>query len=81
MLLRAGLPVDFWWDAYETSNYITNRLPTKTAFGYQTQFEGVYGKIPYLSVLRVWGAKHTQELFAKRLAGEMYFWLSYGLFY
>ena len=29
MLLRSGLPVDFWWDAYEASNYITNRLPTK----------------------------------------------------
>jgi hypothetical protein len=21
MLLRSGLPVDFWWDAYETSNF------------------------------------------------------------
>ena len=25
MMLRSGLPVDFWWDAYEASNYITNR--------------------------------------------------------
>ena len=31
MMLRSGLPVDFWWDAYEASNYITNRLPTKTS--------------------------------------------------
>ena len=31
MLLRSGLPVDFWWDAYQASNYITVRLPTKTA--------------------------------------------------
>ena len=44
MLLRAGLPVDFWWDAYETSNYLTVRLPTKTAHGYITPFEGVYGE-------------------------------------
>lgn len=41
MLLRSGLPVDFWWDAYDASNYITNRLPTKTANGYQTPYEGV----------------------------------------
>ena len=57
MLLRSGLPVDFWWDAYETSNFITNRLPTKTAFGYQTPFEGIFGEIPDLSLLRVWGCK------------------------
>ena len=31
MVIRLCLPVDFWWDAYETSNFITNRLPTKTA--------------------------------------------------
>ncbi len=57
MLLRAGLPVDFWWDAYEASNYLTNLLPTKTAFGYQTPFESIYGEIPDLSVLRMWGCK------------------------
>jgi hypothetical protein len=57
MLLRSNLPTDFWWDAYETSNYITNRLPTKTAKGYQTPFEGVYKEIPDLSLLRVWGCK------------------------
>ena len=55
MLLRAGLPVDFWWDAYKTSNYLTVRLPTKTAHGYITPFEGVYGEVPDLSHLRIWG--------------------------
>ena len=30
MLLPSGLSVDFWWDAYETSNYITNQIPTNT---------------------------------------------------
>ena len=57
MLLRAGLPVDFWWDAYKTSNYLTVRLPTKTAHGYITPFEGVYGEVPDLSHLRIWGCK------------------------
>ena len=57
MVIRSCLPVDFWWDAYEASNYITNRLPTKTARGYQTPYEGVYSEIPDLSTLRVWGCK------------------------
>ena len=57
MLLRSSLPIEFWWDAYETSNYITNRLPTKTSKGYQTPFEGVFKEIPDLKNLRVWGCK------------------------
>jgi hypothetical protein len=57
MLLRSSLPKDFWWDAYESSNYITNRMPTKTAKGYQTPYEGVFKEIPDLSNLRVWGCK------------------------
>ena len=62
MLLRSGLPVDFWWDAYETSNYLTVRLPTKTARGYQTPFEGVYGELPDLAHLRIWGCKAYLKL-------------------
>ena len=57
MIIRSGLPVDYWWDAYEASNFITNRLPTKTVFGYQTPYEGVYQETPDLSMLRVWGCK------------------------
>ena len=57
MLLQSGLPVDFWWDCYETSNFITNRLPTKTAKGYITPFEGVYEQPPDISNFRVWGCK------------------------
>ena len=57
MLLRAGLPVDFWWDAYEASNYITVRLPTRTARGYMTPWECVYEEVPDLAHLRIWGCK------------------------
>ncbi len=57
MLLRVGLPVDLWWDANKTSNYLTVRLPTKTAHGYITSFEGVFGEVPDLSHLRIWGCK------------------------
>ena len=85
MILRSGLPVDFWWDAYEASNYITNRLPTKTSCGYQTPYEGVFGEIPDLSLLRVWGCKAywkigPQDVLTKRLEGEVCFWLYDGLF-
>ena len=59
MLLRAGLPIDFWWDAYDTGNYITNRLPTKTAKGYRTPYEGIYNDIPDLSNLKDWREKST----------------------
>jgi hypothetical protein len=58
MLLRSGLPTDFWWDAYEAATYIAIRLPTKTIQGYMTPYECVHGEIPDLSHLRIWGAKH-----------------------
>ena len=51
MLLRSGSPVDFWWDAYEASNYITNRLPTKTSCGYQTT--------PKTYIRKDWREKYT----------------------
>ena len=57
MLLRSGLPVDFWWDAYQASNYITVRLPTKNAMGYMTPWECVHGEPPNLAHLRIWGCK------------------------
>ncbi len=45
------------WDAYKTSNYLTVRLLTKTAHRYITPFEGVFGEVPDLSHLRIWGCK------------------------
>jgi hypothetical protein len=57
MLLRAGLPVVFWWDAYEASEYITNCLPTKTAKGYISPEEFVTGQAPDVSHWRIWGCK------------------------
>ena len=46
MLLRSSLSVDFWWDANETNNYLTNRMPTKTVNGYMKPHEGVYEEVP-----------------------------------
>ena len=62
MLLRSGLPTDFWWDAYETATYIAIRLPTKTVKGYMTPWECVHGDIPDLSHLRIWGCKSYLKL-------------------
>ncbi len=71
MLLRSGLPVDFWWDAYQASNYITVRLPTRTAKSYMTPWECVYGEPPNLAHLRIWGvqgvSKNAKELSLKGL--------------
>ena len=52
-----GLPTEFWWDAYQTSNYITVRLPTKTKKGYITPFECLTGQVPDLKHLCVWFVK------------------------
>ena len=41
MLLQSCLSVYFWWECYEASNFITNRLSTKTARGYTTPFKRV----------------------------------------
>jgi hypothetical protein len=57
-LLRASLPVAFWWWALQTAVVIINRLPTTTAQGYKTPFECVTGRPPNLKWLRIiWGCK------------------------
>ena len=70
MLLRSGLPTDFWWDAYDTATYIAIRLPTKTVKGYMTPWECVHGDIPDLSHLRIWGCKSYLKL-PKNYAGKI----------
>ena len=57
LLIRSGLPKTFWWDAYDTSNYITNHLPTKTARGYISPEEFIKGQPPDISHFRVWGCQ------------------------
>ena len=78
MLLRAGLPVVFWWDAYEASEYITNSLPTKTANGYISPEEFVTGQAPDVSHWRIWGCKayvkiprsyHRKDFSSKMMSG------------
>ena len=57
MLSRSGLPKTFWYKAYEHANYITDRMPTRTWKGYMSPIECLTGKVPDVSMLRVWGCK------------------------
>ena len=45
-----------------TSNYFTNRLPTKTIQGYITPIEALTKHRPDLSHLRIWGCKAYVKL-------------------
>ena len=55
LLMRSGLPTDFWWDAYQAAVWIHNRTPTKTARGWMTPYEFIHGEAPDISNLRIWG--------------------------
>ena len=57
LLMRSGLPTDFWWDAYQAAVWIHNRTPTKTARGWMTPYEFIHGEAPDISNLRIWGCK------------------------
>lgn len=56
MLAHAGLPKEYWSDAYETANYIYNRSPTK-ALTKMTPLEALTGVKPRIDHLRVFGCK------------------------
>jgi hypothetical protein len=58
MLVRSGLPKQYWFDAYLTAVYITVRMPTRTSKGRMSPMEcAPGGSIPFLSRFRVWGCK------------------------
>ena len=57
MLLRSSLPVAFWWLAVECAAYLLNRIPTKTARGYMSPYDCIFGSAPDLKWLRIWGCK------------------------
>ena len=57
MCLRASLPVILWWKAFETAEYLSNRLPTKTAKGFISPEEFITGQAPDASYWRTWGCK------------------------
>lgn len=55
LLAQAGVPQKYWWDAFQTTVYLINRLPTPVLAN-QTPFERVYGKKPDYKFLKVFGS-------------------------
>jgi transposase InsO family protein len=53
LLLRASLPVAFWWWALQRAVFIIIRPPSTTAQGYKTPFECVTGRPPNLRWLHI----------------------------
>ena len=54
MLCHAKLPLEFWAEACSTAAYLHNRSPT-TALKEKTPFESLFGRIPDISHLKVFG--------------------------
>jgi hypothetical protein len=45
LLMRSGLPKQYWFDAYLAAVHITLRLPTRTSKGWCTPYECCYGTV------------------------------------
>jgi hypothetical protein len=54
MLLDAGLPPVYWAEAATHANWLRNRSPLDSG---STPYQLLYGKVPDLSGVRVWGCK------------------------
>ena len=58
MMIRARyIPTKFWFECKRAFNHIYNRVPTTTSKGYMTPYQHVFGKIPNVEHLRIWGCK------------------------
>ena len=66
MLTDSRLPNSFWWDAYVYACNITCMMPTHSCRGWMSPAECVpSGRVPNLSRLRRWGARHIYVLVPK----------------
>ena len=58
MIVRARyIPTKFWFECKCAFNHIYNRVPTTTSKGYMSPYQHVFGKVPNVEHLRVWGCK------------------------
>uniref|UniRef100_A0A803Q615 Integrase catalytic domain-containing protein n=1 Tax=Cannabis sativa TaxID=3483 RepID=A0A803Q615_CANSA len=54
LLAQAGIPQKYWWDAFQTSVYLINRLPTPVLKG-KSPLEVLFGKKPDYKFLKTFG--------------------------
>jgi len=58
MILKARyIPKKFWFECKRAYSHIFNRLPTTTSKGYISPYQHLFGKVPNVEHLRVWGCK------------------------
>uniref|UniRef100_A0A803PYD1 Retrovirus-related Pol polyprotein from transposon RE1 n=1 Tax=Cannabis sativa TaxID=3483 RepID=A0A803PYD1_CANSA len=55
LLAQAKMPLKYWSDAFQTSVYLINRLPTVDLKG-KSPFEVLYSKVPDYKFLKVFGS-------------------------
>ncbi|KAM6542216.1 hypothetical protein CsatB_006663 [Cannabis sativa] len=55
LLAQAKMPLKYWSDAFQTSVYLINRLPTVVLKG-KSPFEVLYSKVPDYKFLKVFGS-------------------------
>ncbi|KAM1167008.1 hypothetical protein ACFX19_029616 [Malus domestica] len=61
MICRTNLPSCLWGEAVKTTNYILNRVPSKSVEG--TPFELWTGRKPSLNHLHVWGCRAEAKIY------------------
>ena len=54
LLAQASMDLKFWWEAFDSTTYLLNRLPTP-ALDHSSPFESLYGRRPDYQFLKVFG--------------------------
>lgn len=54
LLAQASMPLSFWWEAFLTTSFLINRMPT-TVLNNLSPFEKLYHLVPDYSFLKVFG--------------------------
>lgn len=57
LLAQASLIFSFWWEAFHTSIYLINRLPS-AVLNFKTPFSLLFNKDPDYSMLKVFGCAY-----------------------
>ena len=63
MLSPTGLPDKFWGYAFLAANHIRNIVPTKGTKDYISPFQALTGKVPDVSMLRIFGCVATSKIY------------------